>query len=40
MAVRRADGARKRRLDEFLHERSGDIDRLLAAYHVPIVKEE
>ena len=40
MAVRRPDGARKRRLDEFLHEHRGDINRLLAAYHVPIVKEE
>jgi len=40
MAVRRADGSRKQRLDRFLRERRGNIDRLLAAYHIPIVKEE
>jgi mxaJ protein len=38
MAVRRDDTARRQRLDRFLRERRGDIDRLLAAYHVPVVQ--
>jgi mxaJ protein len=39
MAVRRGDTARRQRLDRFLQTHRADIDRLLAAYHVPRVAE-
>lgn len=35
MAVRRGDDERRKALDEFIIRRRGDIDRLLAEYHVP-----
>jgi mxaJ protein len=40
MAVRRRDTARRERLDRFLRERRGDIDRVLADYHVPVVQAD
>jgi mxaJ protein len=38
MAVRRGDKALRDRLNRFIHERRGEIDRILAAYHVPRVE--
>lgn len=40
MAVRRGDTTLRQRLDRFIRERRGDIDRVLAAYHVPIVEAD
>jgi mxaJ protein len=37
MAVRRGDTARKAVLDAFIGRRRGEIDAILAAYHVPRV---
>jgi mxaJ protein len=35
MGVRRDDRARRDRLNRFIKERRGDIDAILAEYHVP-----
>jgi mxaJ protein len=37
MATRRRDQARHDRLEQFIEQRKGDIDRILADYHVPRV---
>jgi mxaJ protein len=38
IAVRRGDTMRRQRLERFLRERHDDIDRVLTAYHVPVVE--
>jgi mxaJ protein len=40
MAVRRDDELRRRQLDDFIERHRGDIDRVLAEYHVPRAERE